>query len=773
MKKMHRVLALILAAVLCMGAFAVTASAEEIDRETFEQALLETAFAYYYKGAPIQYDSTTWTIQNRNDWGAPCRLTAEVPPEYGNSDFTVFSVCSDWIYNVYYNAFGYRLMSFPRNCLTKRMTALKTSNPLVVYKYDPTGEDAGAMKNLDTALKTARAGLQFGDIIVSYGESGHTVMYIGDYKGDGHEYVMHCWGEKFDGKTGQDKIETRFKDGSNNPEGGAIRINDIDAAIFCAENAEGAVWSLRSEKHVSEGFVVLRPYGTEAFSKCALTEAAKTRLKYRGIELNRETSVSRYASVEKGDEITVTITITNNGTEPFMGVTVTEPLPHGATVKDNGGAAQSGTALTWTRDIAVGASVNFEYTVTATATRGGFVTFPSTNVGGLTTRETKIPVSGKKLNAAGLEKFQDLTDGFLEVDPEKYATVSETDPIQFANAIYSDLLGINLDLPLDLNEWTANLMEQVPVGGVSQSKYQGWMWQPKASVTDAKWARVADMIIPEHVTGYAVYLENSPDEPRDDWSAVNRVQEYKATSYEPGDIFIGLNDPDVQTVRDPANVLVFVYLGHGQAAYYDEMTGVSYADFTETVSLFLSKNIIFGLRPTLAYDDINTGKMGSKTPFADVKNTDWFYTYVKDLYHDGTVNGMNATTYAPKGTLTYGQALKLIVCALGYGEQAKTGTHWASGYLAFAKEKGWISSDFSAENLDAWITRLTFCQIAAKAKSLTEQPENNPFEDTDDTAVLALNKAGVINGMTETTFEPTGILTRAQIAKIIWILRDL
>ena len=86
------------------------------------------------------------------------------------------------------------------------------------------------------------------------------------------------------------------------------------------------------------------------------------------------------------------------------------------------------------------------------------------------------------------------------------------------------------------------------------------------------------------------------------------------------------------------------------------------------------------------------------------------------------------------------------------------------------KGKGWLTEDV---NLDGSITRLTFCQIAAKAKSLTEQPENNPFEDTDDTAVLALNKAGVINGMTATTFEPTGILTRAQIAKIIWILRDL
>ena len=75
--------------------------------------------------------------------------------------------------------------------------------------------------------------------------------------------------------------------------------------------------------------------------------------------------------------------------------------------------------------------------------------------------------------------------------------------------------------------------------------------------------------------------------------------------------------------------------------------------------------------------------------------------------------------------------------------------------------------------LDNAITRLELCKIAAKAKGLTEQPASNPFKDTSDPDVLALNKAGVINGMTATEFQPNGLLTRAQISKIIWVLRSV
>ena len=77
------------------------------------------------------------------------------------------------------------------------------------------------------------------------------------------------------------------------------------------------------------------------------------------------------------------------------------------------------------------------------------------------------------------------------------------------------------------------------------------------------------------------------------------------------------------------------------------------------------------------------------------------------------------------------------------------------------------------ENLDEPITREAFCEIAAKAKELKTQPAVNKFTDTDNTAVLALVKAGVINGMSETTFAPDNILTRAQISKIISLLLKL
>ena len=151
-------------------------------------------------------------------------------------------------------------------------------------------------------------------------------------------------------------------------------------------------------------------------------------------------------------------------------------------------------------------------------------------------------------------------------------------------------------------------------------------------------------------------------------------------------------------------------------------------------------------------------------PFTDVKEGDWFYEFVNKMYRQKVISGMTATTFVPNGTLTYGQALKLLVAAIDTDVGNATSGHWASKYLAVAKEKGWVDGDVQ---LDASISRLSFCQIAAKAKELTEQPASNPFKDTSDTAVLALVNAGVINGMSADTFAPDNTLTRAQIAKII------
>jgi len=186
------------------------------------------------------------------------------------------------------------------------------------------------------------------------------------------------------------------------------------------------------------------------------------------------------------------------------------------------------------------------------------------------------------------------------------------------------------------------------------------------------------------------------------------------------------------------------------------------------------KDWSFGLRDgsTVKGKAYVVGKAPEFMPFSDVKEGDWFYDFVKELYTKKVVAGQTATTFNPSGNLTYAAALKLLVVGLTGKDEgnAKTG-HWAEGYLNTAKAGGW--TDIDAAKLNDPITREAFCEIAAKAKNLTKQPSANKFTDTQNTAVLALVEAGVINGMSDTTFQPAGILTRAQISKIISLLLKL
>ena len=155
-------------------------------------------------------------------------------------------------------------------------------------------------------------------------------------------------------------------------------------------------------------------------------------------------------------------------------------------------------------------------------------------------------------------------------------------------------------------------------------------------------------------------------------------------------------------------------------------------------------------------------------PFKDVKVSSWFGKYVIDLYNDGIINGTSATTYAPNDTLTWAAALKLLLVSNGDLKAADaTGADWSKNAIAKAAELGLVAADLDGEKA---ITRLEFCQVAAKLNKLAESKTESKFTDCTDGYVMALVDAKVINGMTETTFEPSATLTRAQIAKIIYQL---
>ena len=161
-------------------------------------------------------------------------------------------------------------------------------------------------------------------------------------------------------------------------------------------------------------------------------------------------------------------------------------------------------------------------------------------------------------------------------------------------------------------------------------------------------------------------------------------------------------------------------------------------------------------------------------PFKDVKASAWYGSYVIDLYNNGVINGTSATTYTPDAKLTWAAALKLLLVSSGdLKAEDAVGADWAKNTIAKAVELALVDADFSDKNGDEAITRLAFCQVAAKLNKMAESKTDSKFIDCADGYVMALVDAKVIDGMTENTFEPDGLLTRAQIAKIIYLLNEL
>ena len=142
----------------------------------------------------------------------------------------------------------------------------------------------------------------------------------------------------------------------------------------------------------------------------------------------------------------------------------------------------------------------------------------------------------------------------------------------------------------------------------------------------------------------------------------------------------------------------------------------------------------------------------------------WYYEYVTVLARAGIIDGMGDGTFRPADTLTWAQAMKLLLCA--HADLADvTGPTWAKTAMDKAVELGLCDASLDGA---AAISRLDFCKAAAKLFAVTGTAE--AFPDCDDADVLALTSIGVIEGFPDGTFRPDEALTRAQIVKIIYLL---
>ena len=174
-----------------------------------------------------------------------------------------------------------------------------------------------------------------------------------------------------------------------------------------------------------------------------------------------------------------------------------------------------------------------------------------------------------------------------------------------------------------------------------------------------------------------------------------------------------------------------------------------------------------------------TVQMGYTKKFVDVREKDWFYREVMDLAEAGIINGMTATTFEPNSEVTYGQALKLIMMAVGYPDLSTTGNKWAKGFMDKALADGILDKPV---DLSRKIDRYAIAEIAAKAMKLKPSTSTkSPFVDMSMKVhaapyVLALYKAGILNGNVQSngTVKYYGVnsIRRSEMSAIIWRINN-
>lgn len=120
------------------------------------------------------------------------------------------------------------------------------------------------------------------------------------------------------------------------------------------------------------------------------------------------------------------------------------------------------------------------------------------------------------------------------------------------------------------------------------------------------------------------------------------------------------------------------------------------------------------------------GGVSDVSQFKDVSATAWYRDNLATLVRKGIITGKGDGKFDPLGTVTYGEALKMVLESCGYTAALGTGSNWAINYKNLAVSRGWISSDI---DLNAAISRNATAELTAKVLGVSAVTSGSPFAD--------------------------------------------
>ncbi len=182
----------------------------------------------------------------------------------------------------------------------------------------------------------------------------------------------------------------------------------------------------------------------------------------------------------------------------------------------------------------------------------------------------------------------------------------------------------------------------------------------------------------------------------------------------------------------------------------------------------MKKRLLASLLTLALWVSLATPAAAAASPFKDVPVNSWYYAPIMELYNRKLVSGYGDNIFFPDGTVTLGEALKMILLAAGYPAQKAVDGHWASGYFALAKSKGLLPAG-RFNTLNSNISRLQIAELACKALGLGRSKSVYPFSDSKDTYALIAYDHGLFLGQKDGNrlwFLGGDTITRAEMSAV-------
>lgn len=179
----------------------------------------------------------------------------------------------------------------------------------------------------------------------------------------------------------------------------------------------------------------------------------------------------------------------------------------------------------------------------------------------------------------------------------------------------------------------------------------------------------------------------------------------------------------------------------------------TFTDIPETNSVYTAVNVLNKIGVINGYEDgsfkpennvtraeftamlLRTRGLGSigslsleNPPFPDVSTSDvsWAIGNIRTAREMNIINGYDDGTFKPNNNVLYEEAVKMIVCALGYGEMSPEGTEWYSKYIMSANTLGFLEGAGGGVRIPA--TRATIAAMLYNCLEL-RLAENNTVTD--------------------------------------------